>query len=219
MGDRPTFLDVSYLALGYERARSVAKLRMRFKHDWYTGTAFLIDPKTLLTAHHNLWTEDAKRADEMHVIFDHERSIAGPSLEVTTCPSDPGSFIGDATHDWALLKLREPQLKRPLAPLAKEGAKLGDRVAIIQHPGGMLKQVALHHNLVTFANDLRVQYLTDTLPGSSGSPVFDNDWRVVAVHHAGGDLTVPGTKHVLYRNEGTSIQCILAGTAARGIQL
>ena len=49
MGDRPTFLDVSYLALGYQRSKSVAKLRMRFPNAWHTGTAFLVKPDTLLT--------------------------------------------------------------------------------------------------------------------------------------------------------------------------
>lgn len=28
-------------------------------------------------------------------------------------------------------------------------------------------------------------YLTDTLPHSSGSPVFNSEWEVVALHHAG----------------------------------
>src|SRR6185295_12247422 len=28
-------------------------------------------------------------------------------------------------------------------------------------------------------------YSTDTLSGSSGSPVFSNDWLVVALHHSG----------------------------------
>ena len=29
-------------------------------------------------------------------------------------------------------------------------------------------------------------YLADTLPGSSGSPVLNNRWEVVALHHSGG---------------------------------
>jgi hypothetical protein len=218
MGDRPTFLDVAYLALGYQRAKAVAKLRMKFAKGWYAGTAFLVTPDTLLTAHHNLWT-DSKRAEEVEVIFDYERSTDGPDIEGTVLRPDPESFVGCVRDDWAVLKLREPQSTRPLAPLADKGASQGDRVAIIQHPGGMLKQVALHHNLVTYADNARLQYLTDTMPGSSGSPVFDAQWRVVAVHHAGGKLEQPDKKEMVYRNQGIAIQRVLAGLPRFGIKL
>ena len=29
-----------------------------------------------------------------------------------------------------------------------------------------------------------IQYITKTSPGSSGSPCFNEDWKVVALHHA-----------------------------------
>jgi V8-like Glu-specific endopeptidase len=61
-----------------------------------------------------------------------------------------------------------------------------------------------------------LQYLTDTLPGSSGSPVFDRDWNVVALHHSGGWLAEPGSsdKTTDYRNEGILIDVIMAGIQA-----
>ena len=218
IGDRPTFLDVSYLAIGYERAKSVAKLRMRFAESWYSGTAFLVKPDTLLTAHHNLWMRD-KPADEVEVIFDYQRSVEGFDLESVLCSPEPHSFVGDAKDDWAMFKLKEPQTTRPLAPLSDKKANIGDRVAIIQHPNGMPKQVALHHNLVTFVNDARIQYLTDTNPGSSGSPVFDSHWNVIGVHHMGGELRIPGQKQVAYRNQGIAISLLRAALATRGTEL
>ncbi|MGO7359978.1 serine protease [Rhizobium ruizarguesonis] len=217
MGDRPTFLDVSYLELGYQRAKSVAKLRMRYQNGWYSGTAFLVSPVTLLTAYHNLWNGE-KRAEAVEVIFDYERSIDGADVESSVIAANPETFAGDAADDWALVKLDKPQLDRPLAPLAAKDSAVGDRVAIIQHPSGMLKQVALHHNLVTSAGGSRMQYLTDTLPGSSGSPVFDDQWKVVAVHHAGGELPEHGKQQTVYRNQGIPIRCVLEGMKARNLQ-
>jgi hypothetical protein len=215
-GERPTFLDVAYLATGYERSKSVAKLRMRFAGRWYAGTAFLVKPDVLLTAHHNLWM-DGKRAEEVEVIFDYERASQQPQVEAAVHRPDLDSFLGEEKLDWAAMKLVEPQQKRPLAPLSGKPVGKKDRVAIIQHPNGLPKQVALHHNLVTYVDDRVIQYLTDTEPGSSGSPVFDTDWNVVAVHHLGGDLVVPGTGQTMFCNQGVPIQQVRTALSTKGI--
>ena len=76
-------------------------------------------------AYHNLWT-DGKCAEEVEVIFDYERSVDGAELESTVHGPDPESFVGDSKDDWALLRLREPQLARPLAPLADKAASEGE---------------------------------------------------------------------------------------------
>ncbi|HLP42079.1 MAG TPA: endonuclease, partial [Fibrobacteria bacterium] len=73
---------------------------------------------------------------------------------------------------------------------------IGEYVSIIQHPNGNPKQVALRENrIVDLPNDLFLHYETDTAPGSSGSPVFNDQWEVVALHHSG----------VLDRNEAGEI--------------
>lgn len=215
-GDRPTFLDVSYLATGYERSKSVAKLRMRFGGRWYAGTAFLVKPDTLLTAHHNLWMKGT-RAEAVEVIFDYERATQQPQAEGSLHLPNLDSFFGDEALDWAALKLIAPQTGRPLAPLSPKSVSKRDRVSIIQHPHGLPKQVALHHNLVTYVGDQTIQYLTDTEPGSSGSPVFDADWNVVAIHHSGGHLPVPGKGGTVFCNQGVPIQQVRSGLALKGI--
>jgi endonuclease G len=61
----------------------------------------------------------------------------------------------------------------------------GEWLTIIQHPNGEPKQVCVRENrLIKRTNDV-LWYSTDTLGGSSGSPVFNNDWFVVALHHSG----------------------------------
>lgn len=219
MGERPTFLDVAYLKRGYETARAVVKLRMRFSSGWYSGTAFLIAPGRLLTAHHNLVQSSGENALEVTAQFDYERAIDGPEAEGSIAPCDVASIIGEAADDWAVIELSMPKQDYPLVRLSDTRVIAEDRVAIIQHPNGMAKQVAMHNNLVTFANDSRVQYLTDTLPGSSGAPVFDAKWNVVALHHAGGALAVPGTKQLVYRNQGTSITLVRERMTALGVHL
>jgi hypothetical protein len=62
---------------------------------------------------------------------------------------------------------------------------VGEYLTIIQHPSGERKQVVVRENkLLKFDGDV-LWYATDTVGGSSGSPVFNRFWQVVALHHRG----------------------------------
>ncbi len=81
-------------------------------------------------------------------------------------------------------------------------------VNIIQHPAGRRKEVAIQHNQISKIFTERIHYETDTEPGSSGSPVFDNGWNLIALHHAAGSTGNIGNKR--YYNEGMRIDKIVA---------
>jgi V8-like Glu-specific endopeptidase len=55
-------------------------------------------------------------------------------------------------------------------------------------------------------NERRLRYRTNTLNGSSGSPVFNQDWEILALHHA-GDPQYPYLNRGAY-NEGVPIAAI-----------
>lgn len=129
------------------------------------------------------------------------------------------SIVGEEDGDWATFRMKAPAEGRTPLPLATEAAVGGAWLAIIQHPGGQTKKIALHHNVVTFANGDVVHYLADTEGGSSGSPVFNERWQVVALHHAGGNMPLPGTPHTVFRNEGIPISKVRARLAALGISV
>lgn len=58
---------------------------------------------------------------------------------------------------------------------------------IMQHPNALPLKLALATNAVEQLNQnkTRVTYRTNTERGSSGSPVFDQNWNLVALHHMG----------------------------------
>jgi V8-like Glu-specific endopeptidase len=121
--------------------------------------------------------------------------------------------------DWAAVRVSgEPNAQWGALDIVDIATNVNDFVNIIQHPGGMPKQIALYHNMVVYSDGKRVQYLTDTMPGSSGSPVFDTNWRVVALHHSGGWLAQPGTNKVFFRNEGISARALVQGLGASGVR-
>jgi len=102
--------------------------------------------------------------------------------------------------------------------IALDGAPppaVGDRVYIIQHPNGSPKKIGMINNEIRFVDDDVVQYLTDTYAGSSGSPVFDERWRLVALHHRWVEYKRQG--EIEYRNQGRRITRVAAGLSAAGI--
>jgi endonuclease I len=62
---------------------------------------------------------------------------------------------------------------------------LGDSLNIIQHPKGETKQIVLRSNQLVDLMPNFAHYVTDTEPGSSGSPVYNDQWEPVALHHSG----------------------------------
>jgi hypothetical protein len=91
------------------------------------------------------------------------------------------------------------------------------RLYIIGHPGGRDLELSLQDNHLLGCNDRLLHYRTPTEGGSSGSPVFDDAWRVVALHHA-GDSKVPrldGEPGTYEANEGIAVAALLQ--AAGGV--
>jgi V8-like Glu-specific endopeptidase len=85
--------------------------------------------------------------------------------------------------------------------------EVGDPLIIYQYPGGRELMMAIDTEAVvgTVWDGLRLRYRNNTEPGSSGSPVFNLDWELVALHHAGA----PGPEPAPY-NQGIPMACIKA---------
>ena len=93
-------------------------------------------------------------------------------------------------------------------------------VNILQHPGGGAKRLAMRNNAVARVDDSLIAYWTDTDYGSSGAPVFDDNWQVIALHRAYEErsgLTYLG-RNVGGANVGSRITKIVEHLSASGQQ-
>ena len=75
---------------------------------------------------------------------------------------------------------------KPVSESDRFKSELGDAVIIVQHPKGKQKQIVLSDNKI-IENGLYqgvLRYEAESDYGSSGSPVFNTHWKLVALHHA-----------------------------------
>ena len=184
-------LDINYFELAIAISRAVARIQLGNEY----GTGFLVGPGLLMTNHHVL--HSGVEAGHASAQFDYQDNAAGEMLPTELYRLAPDSFFwtdegldvtisgvagssarGRALDDYPWVRL--------IATLGK--ADVGDPINIIQHPRGQLKQIAFRKNeILSFPNKSKdfLFYTTDTEPGSSGSPCFNDQWELVALHHSG----------------------------------
>lgn len=210
IGKKSTLVDVSYLQRGVARSRSVLRI---VTDSGSSGSGFLTANNLVVTNNHVL--KNAEAARSALIQFNYQKTVDGLDAQIETGELDPDDYFKTSVEDdWTIVRIKgNPEEKWGVLELSNIAVEKGDHVNIIQHAGGGPKQISISANAVAYVGEGRVQYLTDTLPGSSGSPVFDEQWNVVALHHSGGWLAEPNSasKTTYYRNEGISIDRVIAG--------
>jgi len=230
-------LEINFLDLGRRAGRAVGRVQVRdlSGHVREFGTGFLVSPALLLTNNHVLPSADGARRSLLDLDFEDDEQFR-PRTPVVFGLDPDRFFATDAALDFTLVAVRPAANDSPVdlaafgfLPLreAKGKVLVGEYVAAIQHPGGAPKKIALRNNKVVDAFDDFIHYTTDTDRGASGSPVLNDQWQVVALHHAGvkkrdsagnvlavdGAVWMPamGEDRIAYvANEGVRISSIMA---------
>ena len=107
--------------------------------------------------------------------------------------------------------MREITYLQAIYEAQHEEMQRDDRVFIIGHPLGGSLSISLNDNLFLDWEDPRLHYRAPTEPGSAGSPIFDDQWRLIGMHHAGGRnmRRLNGKEGTYEAKEGIWIQAIL----------
>lgn len=205
-------LDAAFLELGSAVAKTVARIQIRdqFRTIGF-GTGFMISPRLILTNNHVL--PDTRTARLSRAEFNFQNGIDGRPHAISAFNLEPDTFfVTDVDLDFTAVAIQpstdDTETELSLAHFgynqvtADQGKLLlGEAINIIQHPDGQPKQIALQQNELIDRLDHFIHYHTDTSPGSSGSPLYNNQWEVIGLHHSGvpardpsgNILTIDGT--------------------------
>ena len=196
--DKNNLMSINYLERGLSVSRSVARIRIRSAQGRTLGfgTGFMVSPRLMMTNNHVL----SSRNDAAFSLceFNFQDDLTGRPIPTSVFEFDPDLFFEtDRALDFSLVAVKE-RARTGSGDLSElrffgwtrlieeEGkAILGEFLNIIQHPNGEPKQLALRENEFIDLLDNFLHYHTDTAPGSSGSPVFNDQWEIVGLHHSG----------------------------------
>lgn len=216
IGSRPQIFDAFGFAQGLVKALDrVVRVYIGTNRSFFTTTGLLLTPRLVLVPGFALrrgnrisgpllddpievegfhdgrqsWLEriDASRAADV-------LAIEGP-IPVAETPSTDGM----PPHDLVLLRLRRAH-RAPGMRFATAAPPAGSRVALLAFHGGR------HHAGLSFGQSIgeglvTLSYDADTEPGSSGAPVFDEQWQLLGVHMVSDRNTA--------RNHGLGRQAVM----------
>lgn len=191
-GDTVDFVPVAFLERGAQVARSVGRVAMRdFRA---VGSGVLVGEGLFLTNHHVIPTPDAAAAYVLELDYEHD--LDGQPRPVTRFAFDPTLFVTDDVDglDFTLVGVgahlagpgRLDDFGVTGLSAARDKHMIGEFANIIQHPRGRFKEAVLRENRLVSRYHDALHYVADTEPGSSGSPVYNSEWRCIALHHWGG---------------------------------
>lgn len=208
-----TFEGVRWLQAALERSQSIALVSDTTGRP--LGTAFVVgaadcgivapeDELLLLTNSHVIsLDEGAVLPADARIRFESRPDV---SYQVK------GDIVWNSPIvelDATLVRTDPPLTEHTPMPIAGSLPEIESRVYIIGHPSGRPLSFSIYDNQLLNAPAPLLHYRTPTEGGSSGSPVFNRQWQLVGLHHAGNlSVTVPGRDGFHASNEGIMFTAI-----------
>lgn len=203
-----TLRDIFELELALEASQAVVRIT---NTDY--GTGFLAGTGLIMTNNHVI--PDRATAAVSRFTFHYQDNADTTARERLVCGAKAdGLFYTDPALDVTVVEIADPPQDIQPLRLLPASARPDSRVAIIHHPLGRSKKITLQNNFVMYADAQRVQYTTATQKGSSGSPVFNGQYDVIALHHSGDTVEVDTDSATndqwrYLRNEGSGMRAVL----------
>jgi hypothetical protein len=213
------FETLRWFRTALDRCRGVA--RIEDPYGWPVGTGFLVDgprlhpglPPTVLVTNAHVIAQDDPEAltpERARVTF---RALGDNQPRHIT-----RLFWSSPPHrlDATVVELDAYPMESSRIPVARQRPRSEAeslQTYIIGHPSGADEvMLSVRDNKLLDADERCVHYRTPTEGGSSGSPVFNRDWELIALHHS-GKTRMPrlhGQPGTYPANEGIWLDTIIA---------
>jgi Trypsin-like peptidase domain len=227
------YVSVDWYKAGLERCRSVGRVHREFETEKGYGTGFLLrgallnerypDSPLFLTNAHVISNDplvraayDALAPESARISFTQLGAATRCEVKRIIWTSPP--HLLDAT----LVELDRVVEGPTTFKVAADRPKIDgtNRAYVIGHPKGGPLSFSLDDNLLLDYDNRVAHYRSPTERGSSGSPVFDANWDLICLHHAGSKelKQLNGKQGTYAANEGIWIDAIrmeLSAAAAR----
>jgi endonuclease G len=223
VGSTTDYVPIAYLVKALEAAASVIRLiDLRYSP---IGTGVMVSRRLLLTNYHVI--PSAFQASRQLAQFRYELDGDGTERSTIEFRLDPEALLISSPVDqldFTLVALgnrvggtaaESADFGHASLSAASDKHATGDFVTLIQHPAGDYKQIALRENRIIGRgrNGVTLHYAADTLGGSSGSPVYNDQLQLIALHHSGGPrnefILEDGRAVPADSNEGIRISAIV----------
>ncbi|NOS83581.1 MAG: hypothetical protein HOP31_00440 [Ignavibacteria bacterium] len=170
------------------------------------ATGFMVSDSLLLTNWHVF--KKQTDAEESEVQFFYEYDVHGHPVSPVIFKLKSGKYFANKALDYCFIAVEPFDItgKVPLSSigylyldkaLGKIGEKNVEKLNIIHHPQGDYKQISIRENTFIDIDATKIFYITDTAQGSSGSPVLNDQWQVVGLHHKSIAKMTPDEKNYL----------------------
>jgi hypothetical protein len=213
---------------GLERCASVARIGR--SPETGLGTGFVIPgrllcdalPETfvLVTNAHVVSVNDAERA--AGAVHPEEAAVTFAALDDVAPDKTHGlrKILFASPRDQLdvaiaeLIQPVQPKIELPIAPVLPIRTSRS-QVRAIGHPSG--RGLSFSINTLLDHEAPKIHYRTATEAGSSGSPVFNAEWKLIGLHHAGGEAMTKlnGESGTYEANEGIWIKAICEAIAEK----
>ncbi len=204
------YVEPNFLRKGANLVRSICRVEFRGTAE---GTGFLVAPDLVLTNYHVLMPTGyagtiEERARICAVRFGAIRNSKDEVILFEL--ADKGWCLASSKPDdldYLLLRLKRPISQRDRVVPISLTQRGQEYVNIIHHPQGSYMAVSLRYNQVVAIRGKQIFYLADTEKRSSGAPVFNDNWQIVALHRSGGEKDAKGNL-LFSANAGILIELI-----------
>ena len=185
------YIAVDFFERGRQAVQAVCRLEWTGQGKG-RGTGFLVADDLILTNYHVINPDELplealpQRLKNCRIKFEIKDSPHNIELGVNL--SQPIVNVSPKKAlDYMLIRLErsvQDDNRKPLICSNFNSGKL-PFANIIHYPAGQDMKIVFRNNHIKGIQEDRIHYSSDTENGSSGAPVLDDEWQVIALHHAG----------------------------------